>query len=141
MIPETRGKTARRSRTPAIVRRSSVDVSEMNARPDDGAAHWPLHSWGWRSTPSRSRELTTSTELISTSHVRRFPEQCVIAGKRHLTRSDPRVSCADLWEREAFLQPRLPHQRADTDPRDNGLQRFARRPDSDPRALWRPSAP
>src|SRR6266481_9089963 len=48
------------------------------------------------------------------------------------------VSCADLWERAAFLEPRLPHQRADTDPRDSGWQRFARPPDSDPRGPWRP---
>src|SRR6266481_4594878 len=48
------------------------------------------------------------------------------------------VSCADLWERAAFLEPRLPHQRADTDPRDSGLQRFERPPDSDPPAPWRP---
>src|SRR6266481_4201325 len=55
-----------------------------------------------------------------------------------LTSSDRRVSCADLWERAAFLEPRLPHQRVDTDPPDSGLQRFARPPDSDPRAPWRP---
>src|SRR5262245_42145447 len=51
------------------------------------------------------------------------------------------VSCADRWERAAFLEPRLPHQRTDTGPRDSGLQRFAPRPESDPRALWRPPVP
>src|SRR6516164_5617004 len=55
--------------------------------------------------------------------------------------SAPGVSSADLWERAAFLEPRLPHQRADTDPRDSGLPGFARRPESDPRAPWRPSVP
>src|SRR4026209_132039 len=51
------------------------------------------------------------------------------------------VHCADRWERAAFLEPRLPHQHADTNPRDSGLQRFVRRPDSDPRAPWRPPVP
>src|SRR5580704_3953951 len=51
------------------------------------------------------------------------------------------VSCADLWERAAFLEPRLPHQREDTDPLDSGRQRFARPPESDLRAPWRPSVP
>src|SRR5262245_18043574 len=51
------------------------------------------------------------------------------------------VSCADLWERAAFLEPRLPHQRAVTDPPDSGRQRFALPPESDLRATWRPSVP
>jgi hypothetical protein len=51
------------------------------------------------------------------------------------------VSRADRWERAAFLESRLPHQRTDTGPRDSGLQRFAPRPESDLRALWRPPVP
>src|SRR5262245_9166336 len=56
-------------------------------------------------------------------------------------KQEPPLRCVDLWERAAFLEPRFPHQRADTDLRDSGLQRFARPPESDLRAPWRPSDP
>src|SRR4029077_18635666 len=54
---------------------------------------------------------------------------------------DRRVRCADLLERAAFLEPRWPHQRADTDPRDSGRPRFARPLESGLRGPWRPSVP
>src|SRR5262245_56921985 len=64
---------------------------------------------------------------------------CLNLARKFLSSWDRRVSFADRWELGAFLEPQLPHQRPDTNPRDSGLQRFVRRPESDPRALWRPS--
>src|SRR6266404_1584082 len=93
--------------------------------------------------PGRSRlRGSDSPAGAQREEQRRFLSRlCPIERQVCTYRGHPGLSCADLWERAAFLEPRLPHQRADTDPRDSGLQRFARPPESDLRAPWRPPVP
>src|SRR5580692_5639431 len=95
------------------------------------------------SAPGLPRVSRTPREGPERQHVccrRMLLSLCAAREGRYGSATD-HLSCADLWERAAFLEPRLPHQRADTDPPDSGRQRFARPPESDLRAPWRPSVP